>query len=374
MKKKFTIFVFIFTLLFSVTNLDVLAASKAPTIEQLQKKITELTKQVKNLTTKLSTKTKEATKLVKENTTLHNQIKSKDDTIMSKESEIGILKDTIEDKNKTIELQNERIRQFEQLNNAEIVYTDRYLNAGNDVKWYKFRTSFNTIYLTQKAFEKYNYIINLSDRLLSDVGGYYGITKMDETVSTYIWYENEVTMSEEDSLSYNDRLKRVYIDASRIYPARNTTEDFVSVYVHEHAHVFQTAIFTKDRTNIVTWLHEGVPDYVDNQFLDYEKYGIPSSHLRSNGFNKDNFKDAIIQNLEYNNEPMLTKLPTKRFVAYQTYQSFIYYLENTYGHKKFLEFLKDAHKNQNINEVLKNHFGIDEYQLIKEWKNYFSLN
>ncbi|MFD2446368.1 hypothetical protein ACFSO7_20615 [Bacillus sp. CGMCC 1.16607] len=373
MKKKFTIFVFIFTLLFSVTNLDVLASSKASTIEQLQKKITELTKQVKNLTSNLATKTKEANNLEKENTTLRNQIKSKDDAIMSKENDLGIIKEGIEEKNKIIEKQIERIKQLEQLSKAEVVYTDKYLNAGNDVKWYKFKTKYTNIFLTPKAYQDFSYIVDISDELLGDVGSYFGVSEVSAEISTFIWNGNEVI--KEDRLVYEDKLQRISIDVAMMHPVINhTPEDFVSIFVHEYAHVFLIrALRTYDYGIGIKWLNEGIPEYINNQFIDYSKYDIPKDHLKINKYTREDFSRLIFKILERDKIPMLTKLPTQQ-LDYLIYESFVYFLENTYGHKKFLEFNLEAHKNPNLNEVYKNFFGIDENQLIKNWKDYFSLN
>lgn len=375
MKKRFIFFI-LFVFMFTTATPTVIGAtSKTPTIAELQKKIAVLTKQVASLTASLTQKNKENTALKKDKTNLQNQIKSKQNEINTLKSSNENKDDIINDKDSIIKEKDKQIEQLKLLSTAEITYTNEYLNSGNNVKWYKFKTRYTTLYFTQKAFEEHNYIVNVADNILEDVSHYFGVNKPENT-ATYIYTNGDVSLRETYA-NYDFNTKRIVINSSSYYPiSSRNKEDLVSVFVHEYSHSFQAeSLQLFGRGISVRWLTEGMADYVDHQFIDYKKYNIPSKYLFNNKTNKESFKEKIKNNLQYNNEEVFTKLPlnNENHVGYDSYESIIYFLENTYGHAKVMDFLLEAFKTPNAGEAVKNVFGIDEYQLMKQWREYFSL-
>ncbi|WP_108671383.1 hypothetical protein [Peribacillus acanthi] len=385
MLKKLVIAIVISMLCLTVVGPPALGATKTPTVAQLQKKVAELTKQIKNLTTSINQRTKEKA-------SLQSQIKSKDGTIQKQQKEIQRLKeimankdDLIEEKEALILEQELKMKNLETLSRAEVLFTDANGNTVSQdtsgaIKWYGFKTDYTVIYLTQHAFDKFHFILDLSDTIMEDIAPYFGVKKLPQQVPVFISFDEPVTKTK--SGEYFAREKRIFIkgDFFRPYSTR-VEENFIGVYVHEFAHAFQDValdlnpIRDKNRSNMM-WLNEGMACFVGHQFIDYAKYNLEQDQITMRyQYDKDVYKEQIMGDLRATNSNIQTinSLPNEHVYAGSAiYESMIFYIEEKYGHKLFFEFIESL-RSQSVPEALQKHFGVTEAQFIEDWKIFFDL-
>ncbi|MFD2442882.1 hypothetical protein ACFSO7_02585 [Bacillus sp. CGMCC 1.16607] len=382
MKKKITILTLVLTLLISVPSFNVLAVSKSPSIEQLQRQIASLTKQIKNLTSNIATKNKENKELKANLDKVTEELnKSKDENISLKQ-QLEEKINEINEKNKKIE---ELIKKADQLSKAQIIYTDSNRNIVSKdttgaIKWYKFQTTMTTIFLTESAYQEVGYILDLADEVITDVGSYFGATKLPQGVTAYIWQNEKVAQTSYGE--YVARDKRVLIDVSKFAPYNNSNEEnFIGVFVHEFAHAFQdtyqnfNSIRDKFKSNMM-WINEGVASYVDGQHIDYSKYHLPKNQLTMRyKYNKDVYKERVLGSMSYFGKDIndLKELLDDSFFKVDApSESMIYYIEEKYSHKKFFDFIEGL-RTQSINDSMVKNFGVTEAQFIQDWRQYYGL-
>jgi regulator of replication initiation timing len=388
MKKKITIFTLVLTLIFSATSLDVFAASKTTTIQQLQKKISELTKQVKSLSSSISTKTKEnkdlkskLEKVTKDLNNLNSDNKSLKQQIEEKDNEIY-------EKNKKIEELNKQAKKNEQLHNAEIIYTDSNgISVSKDregaIQWHKFKTEMATIYLTPSAYKEFSYLLDISDPILIETAKYFGVTKFSKQISVYVWLDENITKNRngeygnyfygENNIFINGKIHKLWNDKNR--------GNFTKTYVHEFAHAFQDDVINLFPIRIATgtdmlWLMEGMADYVVHQHVGYDKYSLPSEQTPVKAkYSLGTYSNYIKGSLKESNVNIdsIVGIPNAtRYSGYAIYESMIYYIETIYGHNKFFNFIEGL-RFQSINDSMVKNFGVTETQFIQDWKMYYSL-
>jgi hypothetical protein len=378
MKKQILImmvFVFIFTILVPTS----IGMTKGQTLEELQKKITALTKEVKDLKNKLVTKTKEADKLKKEKTILENQIKDKDSTIKSKNSiikgkdtEIKKLKDLIEQKNQEMEEQ----KRLNKLSNAPVVYTDENLEVGTDIKWYVFNIEQATIFITPKAYDKYWFLIDSTDKLITDITKIFGDDKLKSKAEIFIYNGDKVNSNGSE---YKARYHRVYMNAAIYYPENPTNWNvFLNIYAHELVHAVQDlnlGLFSSYINQGVYWLTEGSAEYI-KFYIDYTKYNFPERYIVLDEPNIQRYSDTIRLSASRNGIDLSSfkTLPkVEEFHRdYGIFASLNYFMDNYYGRSKYIEFIEN-HKTLSVPDAIKKTFGVSEEHFISEWKKYFSI-
>jgi hypothetical protein len=388
MNKKVAIFAIVFTLLFSLSNFEVIAASKAPTIQQLQKKITELTKQMKSLTSniakrdkennslkaRLATTSKELNTIKSDNITLQNQINAKDNKIL--------------EQNKIIEELNKKVKAAELLSKASVTYTDSEGNpiskdSVGSVIWYGFKTDMTTIYFTESSYKEFNYILDVSDELVRDVAGYFGVQKLSSDVPVYIAFKENIFPKTEYA-DYRPHKKDIVIKGGMFAPYNhNNNENLVGVYSHEFAHAFQYQFLyygeTRHKFNNsdLRSLFEGMSNFIPHQYLDFKKYTLPANQITM-PYNRGNYDYSrqIKDSYEYfkiSASNLKTISDDSFFRGTPPAESMVYYIETKYGREKFFDFIKGL-RTLSINDSMVKNFGVTETQFIQDWKIYYSLS
>lgn len=412
MIKKLAIFPLIAVLVLSFTRPMVEGASNEPSIAQLQKKITELTKQVKALTSKLSQKEKENANLKKKAAEKDKSIKKLNEDLKKAKNSIAAMEQSMKDKDKSLADQTKKLKEKEGkiteyaklveekdslienqksqlealMNISEIHYTDPQGKAVSKdskgaIKWYGFKTEMTTLYLTPSAFAEVSYIINISDTVLSDIGQYFGTSKLPGEIPAYIWKDEPVTKTGYGE--YFAKEKRLFINLSKYAPYNSGNEEnFISVFTHEYAHAFQDTYLNfnevrGDKYNSdMLWLNEGMANFINNQQMEYKKYNLPDSQLTMKyKRGKDHYKGDILGTLSHFNKPLngLTSLlDDSYFKNYPLGESMVYYIEVSYGRHKLFPFIESL-RSMNISDSMVKHFGVTEAQFIQDWKEYYSL-
>jgi hypothetical protein len=376
-----------FIILFSI--LIPVSEAGNQTIPQLQKKIFELSKQVKALTDKLNQNTKEITTQKKKISDLESKIKSKDKIISKKEMEIENLNNLVYEYELEIETKKIEIKENEQnidkktktleimANTSEIIYTDssgNIIGASNTaIKWYGFKTEQANMYLTKSAIEKFGYIIETSDNIIKNIAPYFNVNELPSKVSVYIWVDEPVTKT--NTGEYFSRDDQIFINGGSY--SHQTT--IIHTYIHELTHAFQDLVFKlfthENYYQDVFFITEGMANYVTFHYFDYTRYNIPTVNIYDKNTLSRMVERAFV-NLNLDKEKFTHLPPTnikKPWMDYSIYEGIIYYLEDNYGHERFVQFV-EYQKYLPISESLFKAFGVSEEELIKDWKKYFGLN
>jgi uncharacterized protein YoxC len=381
MNRKVLIYLLTFIFVFVLVIPEALSAGNQPTVAELQKKITALTKQVKDLTSNLAKRNKEMTALKKEKTTLQNQVKSKNTTIDGLQQEV-------EAKEYQLQEQNLELENLEKLLTANFIYTDlagKILSTktGDAIKWYEFKTDQTTIYLTLEAYKEYSYLPDIANQISDNLSKYFGGKRLNQNVQVFISFTEPITKS---GGFYSDE-NRIFLKGSTFYPFKTSTTrlNMADAYVHELAHAYQRAISPElfnSRSPLFGsyWLREGSASYVQSQLQNYLKTAIPQKHtLNFNKYSIEEYKGSILGAMKSNKLEVaeFTKLPERLMLhkgeyAYELYASFIYWIENEYGHEKMLAFLETLNT-LSLREALVKNFGKTEEQFVAEWKKFYSL-
>jgi hypothetical protein len=372
MIKKVLIVVSVCFLLYVSINMSTLVNSNVATIlfNNLKKGITTLNNEISNQKGHMLVVTP--------------RDKSKDELIETVQNQVDI-------KGK---IDNERMRekltiQIEELELLakvdEIIYTDEWGNQlpmtnPNTIKWFGFKEKQVTIYLTEKSLQKFGFLIGKSDAILLDIAKYFGVPSLPNRIPVFICFDEPIKIS--GFGEYKSKEKKVLMRGASVSPYNHTTNtSIVSLFVHELTHAFQDQVMNLNhirtvRNSSLYWIAEGMGEFVQRHYINYQKYDIPTQHLNMrHKSNQNEYTKLIKRNLKLNGITVnqITNLPSEMMKNYETYESIYYYIETVYGHAVTMRFIEDL-ENLTINESCIKNFKVSEKALIEGWKRYFYLN
>jgi hypothetical protein len=386
MRKRLFIFSLIFVFLLSIaipTSYEA-ASKKPPTIQELQKLVTSLTNQVKDLKTALTVKTKENNKNKTENAKLKNEnavLKTKNNEL---EYKLENQSNKIDEFNEMIRQRDLEIKSLKQLSKSKIVYSDAAIknvgSSSNEIKWYEFETKQAFIYMTESAYERHGYIVEISDEILEDISSYF-VKPLSKKVKVFLWENESIVNRGPASYEIIGNGGAVFIKASNFYPSVKSDWNVISTFVHEVAHSYvDLSIDMKSNVNLINggynfWINEGLAEYIKTQHIDFNDYDIPKDHLKNYKRNPLEYPKLIQESFYWNRveATAFIKLPSDPiFSHYGIYESLVYYLNEKYGKGKFLEFI-EKQKSQKESIAFESVFGISEEDFINEWKRHFNI-
>lgn len=263
-------------------------------------------------------------------------------------------------------------------NNNLLDLQEMHTETGETLKWYGYELKDINLYFTKEALKNHLYLYEYADNIIAEIKEYMG-SGLKRKINVFVYDGIPIKGTGNQYIGKKDYvfLNPTGMDGNKVWDVR-------PIFAHEMVHAFQGHIWGFEKLYPVfglknfdgIWLTEGMAEYVSRQHVSYPLMAYPSNlYLRLTHYSKEEL-DRLLDEFEKIFSMDLQELegwPTFWIMDYRPYESIVYYLEEVYGRKAFLNWVNEGVKTQNIAAATQSAFGKKEQEIIADWKKYFLI-
>jgi hypothetical protein len=244
------------------------------------------------------------------------------------------------------------------------------------ITWYGYELNDINLFFTKSSLEIYIYLVDAANSINSEIKSYMG-TELKHKINVFVadQYTNKNSIYTGSYVWKGDYL---YLNG---HP--DPDYDLRTLFAHEMTHVFQyqhwnsNNLFQAFGAGPGSWIHEGMAEYVARQVATYPKISFPTGTLRQLYLEVKDYKESI---KNFQQRESITTLESmvswpKEWYSndYIVYESIVFFLEKKYGQDKFINWIQLVSDGKSLPEATELAYGNTDEDLIKEWKDYFSI-
>lgn len=282
-------------------------------------------------------------------------------------------------------LQKENASLKAQLASAQDI-KDGKAKVGED-GWIIMETSHFTFHYTKKSWADYRWFYDNVETIWGIENKFFGGNTVWKDKVDFWVADDQGYFAGDSSANYDPGRNAIRLAP---YGLANVGSDPHFVLTHELVHAFQFHLWSKvgdshgatifaGLNNQVNWLLEGQADYVAKEIYglkqyDYEKAGA----ARDKTFYTQELKQRSGKGgpsaIDWVNLSSFANLDQNRN-NYFSFESVMFFLEQQYGHDKYLTFYNDLGETKDsLDQALRKAFGKGDTDLVKEYKAFYGID